>query len=158
MSTAHAPIITSEGLLSHWQGHRRLTRRAIEAYPADQFNTFSIGGMRTMGALVQELLAMPIPTLVGITTNTWEISFDSATSTKEELLARWDAQTKEIDALWPRIRPEAWQETMDAFGYFTGPAIDILLYVIDNEVHHRGQAYMYLRSLGIAPPAFHERP
>lgn len=158
MSTAHAPILTSAGLLSHWQGHRRLTRRTIEAYPADQFNSFSIGGMRTMGALVQEMLSMPIPTLVGITTNKWEISFDSSASTKEELLARWDAQTKEIEALWPRIRPEAWQETMDAFGYFTGPAIDILLYVIDNEVHHRGQAYVYLRSLGIEPPAFHERP
>lgn len=157
MSAANAPIITSDGLLRHWQAHRRLTRRVIEAYPTDRFNDFSIGGMRTFGALVLELLAMPIPTLVGITTGKWEISFDSGETTKEGLLARWDAQTKEIDALWPRIRPEAWQETMDAFGYFQGPAIDILFYVIDNEVHHRAQAYVYLRSLGVEPPAFHER-
>jgi uncharacterized damage-inducible protein DinB len=34
---------------------------------------------------------------------------------------------------------------------------DLLLYVIDNEVHHRGQGYVYLRALGITPPPFYER-
>ena len=28
---------------------------------------------------------------------------------------------------------------------------------IDNEIHHRGQAYVYLRALGIEPPHFWER-
>ena len=27
------------------------------------------------------------------------------------------------------------------------------LYVIDNEIHHRGQGYVYLRALGIEPPS-----
>ena len=157
MSAVSAPVITSAGLLRHWQAHRRLTRRVIEAYPSDQLNTFSIGGMRPFGALVLEMLSMPVPTMIGITTGKWEISFDTATRTKAELLSRWDAQTGEIDALWPKVRAEAWQETMDAFGYFQGPAINILLYVIDNEVHHRGQGYVYLRALGVEPPAFHVR-
>lgn len=157
MSTATSPVITSAGLLLHWQGHRGLTRRVIEAFPADQLHTFSVGGMRTFGAQVLELLAMPVPTMVGITTGKWEISFDSGTYPKADLLARWDAQTQEIDALWPKVRPEAWQEIMDAFGYFQGPAISILLYVIDNEIHHRAQGYVYLRALGVEPPAFHVR-
>jgi uncharacterized damage-inducible protein DinB len=29
--------------------------------------------------------------------------------------------------------------------------------VIDNEIHHRGQGYVYLRALGIEPPPFCER-
>jgi uncharacterized damage-inducible protein DinB len=33
----------------------------------------------------------------------------------------------------------------------------LLLYVVDNEIHHCGQGYVYLRSLGIAPPPFYER-
>ena len=33
----------------------------------------------------------------------------------------------------------------------------LLLYWIDNEVHHRGQAYVYLRALGIEPPPFYDR-
>jgi uncharacterized damage-inducible protein DinB len=33
----------------------------------------------------------------------------------------------------------------------------IFQYWIDNEIHHRGQAYVYLRALGIEPPAFYDR-
>lgn len=154
MSTA--PIITSAGLLAHWQGHRRVTRRVIDAFPADQFG-YSVGGMRPFGELMNELLSMAIPTMVGITTGKWEISFDAKSTSKAEMLDAWDAQSKQIDEMWPDVRPEAWQETMDAFGYFQGPAIDILLYIIDNEIHHRAQAYVYLRSLGIAPPQFPDR-
>ncbi|RYD85889.1 MAG: damage-inducible protein DinB, partial [Sphingobacteriales bacterium] len=32
-----------------------------------------------------------------------------------------------------------------------------ILYFIDNEIHHRGQGYVYLRALGIEPPFFWER-
>jgi uncharacterized damage-inducible protein DinB len=32
-----------------------------------------------------------------------------------------------------------------------------MLYWIDNEIHHRGQGYVYLRALGIEPPAFYDR-
>lgn len=152
-----APIITIQQLLSHWQGHRRVTRRVIDAFPADQIGTYSIGGMRTFAALTQEMLSMAIPTMVGITTGKWEISFDAKAATKAELLAEWDRQSAALDGLFAQVRPEAWQETMDAFGYFQGPAIEILLYIIDNEIHHRAQGYVYLRSLGIAPPQFPDR-
>jgi len=151
------PVVTSAGLLAHWQGHRGLTRRVIEAFPEDQLNSFAIGGMRPFGALAQELLALAVPTMTGIVTGTWTVSFDRKPQSRAGMLAEWDAQTEEINALWARVRPEAWQETMDAFGYFQGPAISILLYVIDNEVHHRGQGYVYLRALGIEPPAFPDR-
>jgi uncharacterized damage-inducible protein DinB len=33
----------------------------------------------------------------------------------------------------------------------------MIQYVIDNEIHHRGQGYVYLRELGIEPPPFWER-
>jgi uncharacterized damage-inducible protein DinB len=157
MSSAAPPVLTSAGLLTHWQGHRRLTRRVIAAFPDDQINSFSVGGMRPFGELVQELLSMAIPTMVGITTGTWKVSFDRKTQSKAELLADWDAQSRELDTLWPKVRPAAWQEVMDAFGYFQGPAVDILLYIIDNEVHHRAQGYVYLRAQGIEPPQFPDR-
>ncbi|MFD1732208.1 DinB family protein [Deinococcus malanensis] len=28
---------------------------------------------------------------------------------------------------------------------------------MENEIHHRGQGFVYLRLLGIEPPAFYER-
>ena len=44
-----------------------------------------------------------------------------------------------------------------AFGQYEGKVHDLLLYAVDNEIHHRGQGYVYLRALGIEPPPFYER-
>ena len=44
-----------------------------------------------------------------------------------------------------------------AFGQWEGPVYSFIFYWIDNEIHHSGQAYVYLRSLGIEPPAFYDR-
>jgi len=49
------------------------------------------------------------------------------------------------------------QKTLPVLPKYTGVTNDLLLYTIDNEVHHRGQGYVYLRALGIEPPPFWER-
>jgi uncharacterized damage-inducible protein DinB len=160
VSAAPAPasFITPEALLHHWQGHRRLTRRVIEAFPEDQLFTFAIGGMRTFGALAWELLTMAAPTVRGVVTNEWgEGAWTKPAPPRDELLRQWDESTAEIDALWPQIPPERFHDVTTAFGMYTGRVNDLLLYVVDNEIHHRAQGYVYLRALGIAPPAFYER-
>ena len=50
--------ITLEQLRSHWQGHRALTRRTIEAFPDEHLFTYDVGGMRPFGKLVGEMLRM----------------------------------------------------------------------------------------------------
>jgi uncharacterized damage-inducible protein DinB len=150
-------VITPVALLEHWQGHRRLTRRMIEAFPEDQLFTFSVGGLRSFGVLAKEMLGMAAPMVRGVVTNEWPAYTPVEATTREEILRLWDEQTEELNALWPQIPPERFQETITAFGQYTGPTYDLLLYVIDNEVHHRGQGYVYLRALGITPPPFYER-
>jgi len=59
--------------------------------------------------------------------------------------------------LWPKIPAAHFADTVTAFGSYTGKLHDLFLYVIDNEIHHRGQGYVYLRALGIEPPPFYER-
>ncbi len=44
-------VISAGTLLAHWQGHRRLTRRVIEAFPEDKLFSFSVGGMRPFSAM-----------------------------------------------------------------------------------------------------------
>jgi uncharacterized damage-inducible protein DinB len=149
-------FIAPDALLAHWQGHRRLTRRVIDAFPDDQLFTFSTGGMRPFGALAIEMLGMGVPMLEGVVTGKWNWSMPEAT-TKAALLDQWDNATEQIDALWKQVPAAKFQETMTAFGQYTGVAHDLLLYVIDNEIHHRGQGYVYLRVLGIEPPPFYER-
>jgi uncharacterized damage-inducible protein DinB len=156
-SGSPAGIITPEALREHWQGHRRLTRRVIDAFPEDQLFTFSVGGMRPFGVLALEILTMAAPMVRGVVTGEWETLPDRNPRPKAELLRQWDESTEQIDALWPQIPAERFHETMTAFGQYPGPVYELLLYVIDNEIHHRGQGYVYLRALGIEPPPFYDR-
>ncbi|MEO8575825.1 MAG: DinB family protein [Gemmatimonadales bacterium] len=151
-------VIESDQLLQQWQGHRKLTRRVIDAFPEKDLFEYQIGGMRTFAQLASEFLSMGVPTLVGVTSRKWPESDSSGkATTKAELLQKWDESTAEIDRLWKEIAPERFQEEDTAFGQWKMPIYMLLLYVIDNEVHHRGQGYVYLRSLGIEPPPFYER-
>jgi hypothetical protein len=129
--------------------HRRL--------PDDQLFTFSIGGMRTFGELAMEIATIGVPMLRGIVSGDWNASSSREPRPKEELLRLWDESTGELDDLWKKIPPEKFLETMTAFGQYTDALHNLILYAIDNEIHHRGQGYVYLRALGIAPPPFYER-
>lgn len=156
-AASHSQVITPEAFLAHWQGHRRLTRRVIEAFPDDQLFEFTLGGMRSFGVLANEILGMAVPMVRGIITGEWQAWADANADTKPELLSRWDASTKELEALWPQIPLERFAETLTAFGQYTDQLTNLMLYVVDNEIHHRAQGYVYLRALGIAPPPFYER-
>ena len=154
---APVPFITPDAILAHWQAHRRLTKRAISAFPEEKLFTFSVGEMRPFGELALEMLGMAVPTLRGMLTGEWS-GFTMPTShAKNELLAAWDESTAEIDAIWPKIPATRFHETMTAFGQYTMVGHDLVLYVIDNEIHHRGQGFVYLRALGIEPPPFYDR-
>ena len=156
-TTTAAPIMTSQQFLESWQGHRALTRRTIEAFPEDKLFTYAVGGMRPFSALAMEFIGMAVPTLQGIITGKWEQFASAKATTRAELLRMWDDATKEIDALFPKIPAARFQEVDTAFGQWKMPIYDLLLYVRDNEIHHRGQGYVYLRALGIEPPHFWER-
>ncbi|EON77995.1 hypothetical protein ADIS_1534 [Lunatimonas lonarensis] len=153
------PIIDRQQLLAHWQGHRSLTRRVIGLFPDDKLFSFRIGGMRPFGAIIQELLAIAGPGVVGLATNEWNNLDENLAGldTKEKLLSAWDETTERINEWWPRVPEERFQERITAFGQYEDVGYCTLLYFIDNEIHHRGQGYVYLRYLGVAPPNFWER-
>ena len=154
--------LSSDALLAHWQGHRRLTRRVIEAFPERELFDYSVGGMRPFAELALEMQVMAAGGIQGLATRTWPARDEASarakmTTTKDELLKLWDTTTHQIDAAWAQIPPGRFEETDKAFGMWEGPVYTLFLYWIDNEIHHRGQGYVYLRSLGIEPPPFYER-
>jgi uncharacterized damage-inducible protein DinB len=157
MPAESVPFITPDALLAQWQGHRRLTRRVIDAFPEDKLFTFSVGGMRTFGELAMEIVTMGVPMVRGAVSGDWSTSRSRDPRPKQELLDLWDESTEQLEALWPQIPPQRFHETLTAFGQYTDVLHNLILYVIDNEIHHRGQGYVYLRALGIAPPPFYDR-
>lgn len=158
-ATATKQFITSEQLLEHWQGHRNLTRRTIELFPEKELFEFSIGGMRPFAKLAIELIGIGGPALKGINEKTTEAYKEDAfvPTTKEEILKKWDQETDVINHYFNMISEERFQETFNLFGEYEFPIYQNILYFIDNEIHHRGQGFVYLRALGIVPPFFWER-
>jgi len=159
MTTVTTPMnmLTAETLLNNWQGHRRLTRKTIEAFPEDKLFQFSVGGMRPFAEMAWEFIRMAVPIVEGVSTGKWEEYKTAKPSSKSELLRLWDEQTAELNEKFPKIPPHRFSEVDKAFGQWEMPGLATIQYAIDNEIHHRGQGYVYLRALGIEPPPFWER-
>lgn len=157
------PVISTDQLLEHWQGHRRLTRRAAELFPEDKFFNYSIGGMRPFSKLLMEMIDMADVGIIGLATGKWKSINETAhfkgelPTTKSEMLNKWDEVTEQMNEFWPQITPDQFQQTVMAFEAYEGTVLSTILYLIDNEIHHRAQGYVYLRSLDITPPPFWER-
>ncbi len=115
--------------------------------------------MRPFAAIVAELLAIAGPGLKQIVTGeVTELDEDASKfASKAEVLVKWDETTAQVDSYWAQLSPERFAESVTLFGQYTSPVIEQILYFIDNEVHHRGQGYTYLRALDIEPPYFWER-
>lgn len=157
-TTSGTTALSLQDLYEQWQGHRRLTRRTIEAFPEKELFDFSVAGMRPFAALVKEMLGMAKPGLNGVVTRKWDAFSDAAAATtKQELLDLWDETTAYIDENWPKIPAGRLHEDDVAFGQWPGKVYWMMMYFIDNEIHHRGQGFVYLRALGIEPPHFWER-
>lgn len=150
-------LLTPQALLTHWQGHRALTRRTIDAFPDDRLFAFRMGGMRSFGEMVGEFLPLTEMTLDGLRGQGWaEPDWTAVPRTKQDALRDWDALTVRLNAEWETIDPRVFTTEHDLpWGHMSGWAATI--YQIDNEIHHRGQGYVYLRELGIEPPPFWER-
>ena len=151
---AEVQVQTASGLLQDWQGHRRVTRKVIEAFPEDKLFQFSIGGMRPFAEMAWEFIRMAVPIIDGVSTGKWEEYKGEKPTTKSDLLRLWDAQTAEINEKFPKIPEHRFSEIDKAFGQWEGPGLRTIQYAIDNEIHHRGQGYVYLRTLQIEPPPF----
>ena len=150
-------VLTPDTLLAHWQGHRRLTRRVMAAFPDDQLFAFSAGGMRSFGSMAWEIVGVTEYTLQGLVTDEWpQPIWAEQPQEKDALLAAWDDLTARLDADLPGVPGQRYGEVKALF-WGDMPAFAMTVYTVDNEIHHRGQGYVYLRLLGVEPPQFWER-
>jgi uncharacterized damage-inducible protein DinB len=155
MSTTES-LLSTRQFLEYWQGHRRLTRRVIAAFPEEQLFTFSAGGMRPFANMAWELHTVAIDTLCGLATNDWTLNQPPCPETKQALLEQWDALDQSLESRFLGIAPEQ-LDKVHQLPWFPMPGFATLMYMTDNEIHHRGQGYVYLRLLGIEPAPFWER-
>lgn len=151
-------LVTKQEWLDNWQANRRLTRKVIEAFPEKELFEFSVGEMRPFSKIVDELLYIGNLSLKQIAENKvipFEGHDNYGGKSKTEILTNWDKLTEQIDTFFANTSLERFREEFNLFGMFNYQIIHNLDYLLQNEIHHRGQGYVYLRALNIEPPAFY---
>lgn len=154
-------MLTPAQLLEIFEGNRRLTIRTLKAFTeAALFSFKPVSAMRPFAEMIVEILGIEDGYVRGIATGEWNYNPDQfkGIKTAAGLIEACEAVRRETLALWPRITAERLAQVEQ--DPFFGPArshFDRLQYALENEIHHRGQGYVYLRLRGVEPPAFWER-
>ena len=149
-------LLTPEALLTNLKDVRALTRKVIEAFPEKDLFEFSIANLRLFSQMVEEFLMITnyILTETLREKHTPFYTEGQFPTTKTEVLALWDKATEIIDREWKEVGDYTQSITIYQMTFTFAQWI---LYAIENETHHRGQGYTYLRALGIDPPFFWAR-
>ena len=146
-------LLTPEALLTNFKDVRTLTRKVIEAFPEKDLFEFSIANLRPFSQMIKEFLMITDYIFKEILheKHTSFCNEGQFPATKEGILALWDKATEIIDNEWKEISDYTQPLTIYQMTFsFT----QWILYAIENETHHRGQGYTYLRTLQIDPPYF----
>ena len=146
-------ILTPEALLTNLKDVRALTRKVIEAFPEKDLFEFKIANLRPFSGMVEEFL-MITNYIFKETLHEKHTPFYTEgqfPTTKTEVLALWDRATEILDREWQKVGDYTQPFTIYQMTFSFAQWI---LYFIENESHHRGHGYTYLRALGIEPPLF----
>ncbi len=152
-------VLTRTALIEHWLGHRRLTRRTVEAFPEEDLYAHHAPGMRSFAEMVAELTTWTTPTIRGAIDRTWRWPAGTRrpAATKSALLEAFDEDTAELARLLESVPEARFAELDEPVPGRREAVIASLLYALDNEIHHRAQGFVYLRELGVDPPEFDQR-
>jgi len=153
-------LLTPESLLEMMEGNRRLTVRVVEAFPEEKLFSYKPAEpLRPFAEMVKEILDIEGGYMRGIALGEWVWAPRyKQVNTKQELLAACAELRSRTLELWPEVTVERLNtEEKDPFFGGVQTHLSRLTYALENEIHHRGQGYIYLRLLGIEPPPFYER-
>jgi uncharacterized damage-inducible protein DinB len=155
-----ADLLTTAHLSEMLEGNRRLTVRALNAFPEQHLFSYAAPGMRSAADLFKEAMEIERAYVRGIATGEWVYSSTTKEiATKQGLLEAFEALRNQSLEWWPKITADRLTTVEDdGFGFGGAMAnLDRVIYALENQIHHRGQVYVYLRLLEVEPPAFYER-
>lgn len=150
-----------QDLFQQLESNRRLTLRVIEVFPEQNLFTYKpTDALRPFSDMIKEILHIEEAYMKGITTSIWSYEPKyTEISSKQKLLHACEEVRQLSRSWWADINADKLHkvEIDGFFGEFPKRNLDRLIYALENEIHHRGQGYIYLRLLGIEPPTFYER-
>jgi uncharacterized damage-inducible protein DinB len=145
--------MVKSSIIKYWNNMRRLTLRSLDTFPDDKFEFRPVDGVRNVAELFDHMLEVELYIRKGLLHGDWiRLPYLGPVSSEKQVmrqhLVREHERTSEMLHELPEGRFMKLYET--PFGRISGEG---QIYVaIDEEIHHRGNLYTYLRILGIEPP------
>ncbi|OFW78409.1 MAG: hypothetical protein A2201_08765 [Alicyclobacillus sp. RIFOXYA1_FULL_53_8] len=146
-----------------WEDNRHLTNNVAPALAsADALDKTPVEGMRSFRQLLLEIWGIERAYAQGLGHDDWQGQAPPETlhtASVDELFAFGREVREQTRQVWSTIPFESLTQVRpDPFwGGPEGTVMGWLTYALENEIHHRGQGYVYLRLLGHEPPAFYVR-
>jgi uncharacterized damage-inducible protein DinB len=145
--------MTKSQVLKYWVNVRKLTMKTFDLFPEDKFDYRPMSDVRSVAEQFDHILICELYSRIGLLMHEWSIApfsgdRDLSHSHLRNKLIREHEKTIGMLRLLPEGQFMKLYET--PFGGITGEVI--VLEAIDEEIHHRGNLYTYLRMLNIEPP------
>ena len=133
-----------------------VTRKIIQAFPEDKLDWSPAGGSRTAREIIAHVYGMlashAAAVLKGALTEEEHLAAEKAPGGTAEELLNWCEDRFDDFQRDARLATDEQLASKVKFFYGEFPGGSILMCVLDEYWHHRGQLTVYLRLLGIQPP------
>jgi len=145
--------MTKNAVLKYWENVRKLTLKVFDLFPHDKFDYSPVDNVRSVAEQFDHILICELYARIGMLTGIWDMApFSGERDLSRESLREklYKENRKTLGLL--RMLPEGQFIKIynTPFGAVSGEAV--IYETIDEEIHHRGNLYIYLRLLGIDPP------
>ncbi|MFN8470806.1 MAG: DinB family protein [Anaerolineae bacterium] len=150
-----APLITSVAVFSdYWQQIHRRTREVVAALPPDRLDWRPAPEEFTAAELVRHIGSARRMNILSATLG--ESAYPGHDErfgvTLRDLLHYLDATHAEVSNRLAGMPDEELTEARQGVSGRSYPAWDILMGMVEHEIHHRSQLAMYLTLMGVTPP------
>lgn len=145
--------MTKSAILKYWENVRKLTLRVFDLFPQDKFDFRPVDEVRSVAEQFDHILICELYARIGLLTGTWDKSAFSGERdlSRNRLRDKLYSENKKTLGLFRMLPEGQFMKVYETpFGAISGEAL--IYETIDEEIHHRGNLYVYLRLLGIAPP------
>jgi uncharacterized damage-inducible protein DinB len=157
MTAENAMFLLQGAYLPALKNESQLTRKVIEAVPADKADYRPDPVSKTAMELVRHIAASDVRFLDTVIKG----EFSTAAVLPPELktpaeIAAWYEKTyaERLEAL-PKLSSEQLRKMVDFRGMFQRPAVMFLVMGLHHTIHHRGQLSSYLRCMGAKVPSIY---
>ena len=139
--------------LRYWHEVRQLTIKLLDEFPLDSFDFRPAPEIMTVSQLFRHILQVEIYIRDGFLTGEWKNPDDLGSNMfeKEMLKDRLRLENEKTARLLADVPEGQFLKIRETpFGKVSGELL--IMVAIDEEIHHRGNLYTYLRCLDKIPP------